>query len=116
LILRGESKSALKYLADLSKIEGLTDVKFASPVTRDPGTDAERFNVQLQLDMEKLKKSFDGLPPELPPGALNEEPESSAPASKKVIENVPAVAEPESSEVPGQEEAVGEQSPEEGRQ
>ena len=35
LILRGESKSAIKYLSELSKIEGLSDVKFASPVTRD---------------------------------------------------------------------------------
>ena len=66
LILRGESKSAIKYLSELSKIEGLSDVKFASPVTRDPGTDQERFNVQLQLDMDKLKKSFETLPPEQP--------------------------------------------------
>ena len=66
LILRGESKSAIKYLSELSKIEGLSDVKFASPVTRDPGTDQERFNVQLQLDMEKLKKGFETLPPEQP--------------------------------------------------
>ena len=70
LILRGESKSAIKYLSELSKIEGLSDVKFASPVTRDPGTDQERFNVQLQLDMEKLKKSFESLPPEQPVPAL----------------------------------------------
>ena len=70
LILRGESKSAIKYLAELSKTEGLTDVKFASPVTRDPGTDQERFNVQLQLDMEKLKKSFETLPPETPGAGL----------------------------------------------
>ena len=68
--MRGESKSAIKYLSELSKIEGLSDVKFASPVTRDPGTDQERFNVQLQLDMEKLKKNFDTLPPEQPVHAL----------------------------------------------
>jgi general secretion pathway protein L len=64
LILRGESKSALKYLTELSKVDGLTDVKFASPVTRDPGTDEEKFNVQLQIDMEKLRKSFETLPVE----------------------------------------------------
>jgi len=37
-----------KYLSELSKTEGLTDVKFASPVTRNPTSDMERFNVQLQ--------------------------------------------------------------------
>lgn len=56
LILRGESKSAIKYLSELSKVDGLTDVKFASPVTRNPSSDQERFNVQLQLDMDKLQK------------------------------------------------------------
>ncbi len=64
LILRGESKSALKYLTVLSKVEGLTEVKFASPVTRDPGNDMERFNIELQLDREKLQKSFKTLPGE----------------------------------------------------
>ncbi|MDR3557238.1 MAG: PilN domain-containing protein [Syntrophobacteraceae bacterium] len=58
LILRGESKSALKYLADLSKVDGLAEVKFASPVTRDPGNDLERFNIELQLEMKKLQQSF----------------------------------------------------------
>ena len=58
LILRGESKSALKYLAELSKVEGLTEVKFASPVSRDPGNDLERFNIELQLEMKELRKSF----------------------------------------------------------
>lgn len=62
LIIRGESKSAIKYLSELSKTEGLSDVKFASPVTRNPASDMERFNVQLQLDIEKLQKSFDALP------------------------------------------------------
>jgi general secretion pathway protein L len=78
LILRGESKSALKYLAELSKIEGLTDVKFASPVTRDPGTDQERFNVQLQVDIDKLKKGFESLPPETPDQTLGANPEGQA--------------------------------------
>jgi general secretion pathway protein L len=79
LILRGESKSALKYLAELSKVEGLTDVKFASPVTRDPGTDEERFNVQLQLDIDKLKKGFEALPAE----TADAVPESPAPGEAK---------------------------------
>jgi len=63
-VIRGESKSAIKYLSELSKTDGLTDVKFASPVTRNPTSDMERFNVQLQIDMEKLKKSLDALPAE----------------------------------------------------
>jgi len=63
LMLRGESKSAIKYLSDLSKIEGFTDVRFASPVTRNPSSDLERFNVQLQLDLDKLHKSADSLSP-----------------------------------------------------
>jgi len=62
VIIRGESKSAIKYLSELSKTEGLADVKFASPVTRNPNSDMERFNVQLQLDMEKMNKSLEALP------------------------------------------------------
>jgi general secretion pathway protein L len=62
LILRGEAKSALKYLTDLSKVEGLTEVKFASPVTRDPGNDMERFNIELQLNMKGLAKNFQVVP------------------------------------------------------
>lgn len=62
LILRGESKSAIKYLSELSKVDGLSDVKFASPVTRNPSSDQERFNVQLNLDIEKLRKSLETLP------------------------------------------------------
>jgi hypothetical protein len=57
VILRGESKSAIKFLPELSKIEGFSDVKFASPVTRNPSADSERFNVQLQLDLEKFRKA-----------------------------------------------------------
>lgn len=57
VILRGESKSAIKFLPELSKIEGFSDVKFASPVTRNPSADTERFNVQLQLDLEKFRKA-----------------------------------------------------------
>lgn len=66
LILRGESKSAIKYLPELSKVEGFTDVRFASPVTRNPTSNDERFNLQLQIDQEKLKKTIASLPPEPP--------------------------------------------------
>ncbi|MDR3569226.1 MAG: PilN domain-containing protein [Syntrophobacteraceae bacterium] len=74
LILRGESKSALQYLAALSKVEGLTEVKFASPVSRDPGNDMERFNIELQLDMNKLKTSFKALPHETSAEGLAQSP------------------------------------------
>ena len=74
LILRGEAKSALTYLTDLSKVEGLTQVKFASPVSRDPGNDMERFNIELQLDMKKIQKSFKVLPAETSVEGLGESP------------------------------------------
>ena len=61
LMLRGESKSAIKYLSELAKVEGFSDVRFASPVTRNPASDQERFNVQLQLDSEKLRKTLDSV-------------------------------------------------------
>ena len=78
IVLRGESKSALKYLAELSKVEGLKEVKFASPVTRDPGNDMERFNIELQLEKNTILKSLEaarrqspaeGLAPGGPPKA-----------------------------------------------
>jgi Tfp pilus assembly protein PilN len=118
LILRGESRSAIKYLAELSKTEGLSDVKFASPVTRDPGTDLERFNVQLQLDMEKLKKSFEALPPETPVGVSNVSPTAQAPvAQKELLEGSPSPAEEEEAAEPPEEgHAIGEQVPEESAQ
>jgi Tfp pilus assembly protein PilN len=113
LIIRGESKSAIKYLAELSKTEGLSDVKFASPVTRDPGTDLERFNVQLQLDMEKLKKSFEALPVETPREVLSEGrsaetavPEKGllegppSPAEEQAVEETPEVGKATSEQVP----------------
>jgi len=117
LILRGESKSALKYLADLSKTEGLTDVKFASPVTRDPGTDQERFNVQLQLDMEKLKKSFEALPADVLGGALSEGKALKAPGVREgAPEDSASAAEGEVSDPPQEGAIVDEQPPEESGQ
>ena len=61
LILRGDSKSAIKFLSELSKVEGFSDVRFASPVTRNPSSDDERFNVQLQVDSEKLRKTTEAM-------------------------------------------------------
>ncbi|MGO9532837.1 MAG: PilN domain-containing protein [Syntrophobacteraceae bacterium] len=104
LILRGESKSAIKYLSELSKIEGLSDVKFASPVTRDPGTDQERFNVQLQLDMEKLKKSFETLPPEQPVPGLGAAVESGGAKGAQEGQVAP--------EHPDDQEGVADETPE----
>ena len=119
LILRGESKSALKYLAELSKTDGLTDVKFASPVTRDPGTDEERFNVQLQLDMDKLRKSLDALPPEALGGTLVEAPVTREPDAEKAEIAGPSQQPEEESgqpEVYEQEEIPEEQVPQESTQ
>jgi general secretion pathway protein L len=104
LILRGESKSAIKYLSELSKIEGLSDVKFASPVTRDPGTDQERFNVQLQLDMDKLKKSFETLPPEQPVPGLGAAAESGGAKGAQEGQVAP--------EHPDDQEGVADETPE----
>jgi Tfp pilus assembly protein PilN len=61
IILRGDSKSAIKFLTEISKIEGFSDVRFASPVTRNPSSDDERFNVQLQVDSEKLRKTIEAM-------------------------------------------------------
>ena len=90
LILRGESKSAIKYLSELSKTDGLTDVKFASPVTRNPASDQERFNVQLQLDMDKLQKSIAGLPADSIVDTTAPEPDPSAAKSTQEIFRAPA--------------------------
>jgi general secretion pathway protein L len=58
LQIRGESASAVKYLSELSKIEGFSNVSFASPVSKNPSSDKERFNVRIQLDVEKLAKTL----------------------------------------------------------
>ncbi len=68
LMLRGESTSAIKYLTDLSKIKGFEDVRFASPVTRNPSSDKERFNLQMKLNVGALKKTLETIP--LEGGAL----------------------------------------------
>ncbi len=82
VILRGESKSAIKYLPELSKIEGFGDVKFASPVTRNPSSEQERFNVQLQLDPEKFLKSIGDL-------QLDVSPAKSTPDATEAVTGAP---------------------------
>lgn len=68
LMLRGESASAIKYLTELSKVKGFDDARFASPVTRNPSSDKERFNLQIKLNMGALKKTLEAIP--LEGGAL----------------------------------------------
>jgi len=63
-MLRGESDSAIKYLSELSKVEGFEDVRFASPVTRNPASNKERFNVQVQISLDKLEKTLEAVPVE----------------------------------------------------
>ena len=106
LILRGDSKSAIRYLSELSKTEGLSDVRFASPVTRNPNSDQERFNVQMQVDVEKLKKTFETLAvakdseksaepdiPAAPPAkTLQEAPQA---GDEPPVEDAPVIEEPE---------------------
>jgi Tfp pilus assembly protein PilN len=58
LQIRGESKSAARYLSELSKVEGFSAVSFASPVSRNPSSDKERFNVRIQLDIDRLRKTL----------------------------------------------------------
>ncbi len=57
--LRGESKSAIKYLSDLNKVQGFEDVRFGSPVSKNPASDKERFHIQMMVNLEKLKKSLE---------------------------------------------------------
>ncbi|MHC1745396.1 MAG: PilN domain-containing protein [Syntrophobacteraceae bacterium] len=112
VILRGESKSAIKFLPELSKIEGFSDVKFASPVTRNPSADSERFNVQLQLDLEKFRKAVAGLPVAHEDekvdtvGSPSEETPSQSPSDSKVQAAPPPEEEEEGEEDEGDEAVV----------
>lgn len=103
VILRGDSKSAIKYLSDLSKVEGFGDVRFASPVTRAPSSDDERFNVQFQIDSEKLKKTIDAL-------ELNKEEASTEQGTVDQNATVPGIT--KSDQSPPSEEGV-EEAPDE---
>lgn len=82
LTLRGESKSAIKYLGEFSKAPGFHDARFASPVSKNPSSDMERFHIQIQVTPDKLKQAIDLIPPEaggtLPP-APNAPPRPDAP-------------------------------------
>jgi hypothetical protein len=39
-------------------VEGFSNVSFASPVSRNPTSDKERFNVRIQLEVDKLRKTL----------------------------------------------------------
>lgn len=78
LMLRGESSSAIKYLTELSKVKGFEDVRFASPVTRNPSSDQERFNVQIKLNLKILQGILATIPLE---GGTVEMPQKAAPGS-----------------------------------
>ncbi|GLI34771.1 PilN domain-containing protein [Desulforhabdus amnigena] len=99
MMLRGESKSAIKYLSDLSKIEGFQDVRFASPVTRNPASDEERFNLNLQVDLEKLRKTIADLQIEMEEDkALEEGPADAALAGPMEADEAPGQEVPLDSE------------------
>jgi Tfp pilus assembly protein PilN len=93
LQIRGESKSAAKYLSELNKVDGFSNVSFASPVSRNPTSDKERFNVRIQLEVDKLRRvlaargSEVGVRPEeegdsLAPALDTTPPQESAPAAE----------------------------------
>jgi len=56
LRLRGQSKAAVKYVSELAKIDGFENVSLVSPISRDPRSNDERFNLKIDLDSEKLNK------------------------------------------------------------
>jgi len=90
LMLRGESASAIKYLTELSQVKGFEDVRFASPVTRTPSSDHERFNVQIRINMQLLRATLETLPLE---GGGGEIPKKTA-ESKPPTSAVPTSAAP----------------------
>jgi Tfp pilus assembly protein PilN len=57
IILRGDSKSAVLYMGELSKIAGFKDVKFISPVRKDAGADKEFFNIEITVDWNEFKQA-----------------------------------------------------------
>jgi Tfp pilus assembly protein PilN len=87
LQIRGESASAVKYLSELSKIEGFSNVSFASPVSKNPSSDKERFNVRIQLDAEKLAKTLPSIEiePDKSQAGLDGTDESVTPESMKQL-------------------------------
>ncbi len=57
VILRGESKSAVQYMGELSKVAGFSDVRFISPVRKNPGEEKEFFNIELHVNWPAFKKA-----------------------------------------------------------
>jgi len=103
LMLRGESVSAIKYLTELSQVKGFEDVRFASPVTRTPSSDHERFNVQIRVNMQLLRATLETLSLD---GGGGELPKATA-GSKPPTPPTPASAAPVSeTAMPGQEPAA----------
>lgn len=99
LMLRGESASAIKYLTELSQVKGFEDVRFASPVTRTPASDHERFNVQIRVNMQLLRGTLETLPVE---GGLGEIP-------RRTEESKPPVPAASTSATPVSEKTASEQ-------
>jgi hypothetical protein len=104
IILRGDSKSAIKFLSELSKVEGFSDVRFASPVTRSPTSEDERFNVQFQVDPEKLRKTIEAM-------GINKGEEGIEPSTADQNATAPKVRKPAKSARPAPEEEIEDEAP-----
>jgi hypothetical protein len=108
IILRGDSKSAIKYLPELSKVEGFGDVRFASPVTRSPSSDDERFNVQLQVDTDKLRKTLEAMELNKEEEGIEQNPSDQNSTAPDLFEGKrPGAAPTEETEVPEEDEEQG---------
>lgn len=103
IVLRGDSKSAIKFLSELSKIEGFSDVRFASPVTRSPTSEDERFNVQYQLDSEKLKKTVDAMDLYKQEETSEQDTSEQEPPSGKILKDGPPMQTEEDDAVPDED-------------
>ena len=103
LMLRGESGSAIKYLTELSQVKGFEDVRFASPVTRTPSSEHERFNVQIRVNMQLLRGTLESLPIE---GGLVEIPRKTAESKPPAPTTPTAAASVSESATSGQEVTV----------
>ncbi len=55
LRLRGESESAVRYLAELAKVQGFSDVSLVSPISTDPRSGKERFYLKVRLERERVR-------------------------------------------------------------
>lgn len=59
--IRGQSKAAVKYVSELSKVEGFGKVSLVSPIRRDPRSDSERFYLRIEINSKKLKQTLKGI-------------------------------------------------------